>query len=169
MLTQWRLLANSVKPFRVIFFEFLYQFIIGQTEVAVGSIEEYFFINLFSLLVGEAVRAVGCRIRHKNIEQACSCYYLFLVLVASYDTAGIIPAFVVDFSYNHIGIVFMPPAPIAAQGAVDKSVYVNSYKVFIINQQIVVAVATATILLAQSGFDVALAIIAVVFVGNLYP
>lgn len=50
-----------------------------------------------------------------------------------------------------------------------KSVYVNSYKVFIINQQIVVAVATAAILLAQSGFDVALAIIAVVFVGNLYP
>lgn len=63
----------------------------------------------------------------------------------------------------------MPPAPIAAQGAVGKSVYVNSYKVFIINQQIVVAVVTAAILLAQSGFDVALAIIAVVFVGNLYP
>ena len=42
----------------------------------------------------------------------------------------------------------MLPAPIAAQGAVGKSVYVNSYKVFIINQQIVVAVATAPILIA---------------------
>lgn len=61
------------------------------------------------------------------------------------------------------------PCAYRSAGAVDKSVYINSYKVFIINQQIVVAVATAPILLAQSGFDVALAIIAVVFVGNLYP
>lgn len=63
----------------------------------------------------------------------------------------------------------MLPAPLIAQGAVNKSVYIHADKVFIVNQQIVVAVATAAILLAQSGFDVALEIIAVVFVGNLYP
>ena len=63
----------------------------------------------------------------------------------------------------------MPPAPLTAQGAVGESVYVNSYKVFVVNQHIVVAVATAAIFFAQSGFDVALAIISVVLVGNLYP
>ncbi len=64
---------------------------------------------------------------------------------------------------------YAPCASRSAGGEVGKSVYVNSYKVFIINQQIIVAVATTAILLAQSGFDVALAIIAVVFVGNLDP
>lgn len=63
----------------------------------------------------------------------------------------------------------MPPAPLTAQGAVGESVYVNSYKVLVVNQQIVVAVATAAILLAKSGFDVTLAIISVVLVGYLYP
>lgn len=161
--------ALSIKPFRVIFFEFLYQVIIWQTEVAVSGIEENIFIDLFSLLVGEAVRAVGCRIRHKDIKQACSRDYQFLALVASHDTAGVIHAHVVDFSCNHIGIVFMLPAPLTAQGAVYKSVYVNPYKVLVVNQQIVVAVATAAILLAKSGFDVTLAIISVVLVGYLYP
>ncbi len=159
----------SIKPIRVILFEFLYQFIIWQTEVAVNGIEENIFIYLFSLLVGEAVRAVGCRIRHKDIEQACSCDYKFLALVTIHDTAGIFLALVVDFSCNHVGVVFMLPAPLTAQGAVYKSVYVNSYKVLVVNQQIVVAVATAAILLAESGFDVAPAIISVVLVGNLYP
>ncbi len=37
----------------------------------------------------------------------------------------------------------MLPAPLTAQGAVYKSVYINSYKVLVVNQQIVVAVATA--------------------------
>lgn len=161
--------ALSIKPFRVIFFEFLYQVIIWQTEVAVSGIEENIFIDLFSLLVDEAVRAVGCRIRHKDIEQACSRDYQFLALVASHDTAGVFLALVVDFSCNHIGIVFMLPAPLTAQGAVYKSVYINSYKVLVVNQQIVVAVATAAILLAKSGFDVTLAIISVVLVGYLYP
>lgn len=62
----------------------------------------------------------------------------------------------------------MPPAPLTAQGTIGKSVNVNSYKVFIVNQQIIIAVATAAILLAQSGFDVAFAIISVVLVGYLY-
>ncbi len=63
----------------------------------------------------------------------------------------------------------MYPTPLTAQGAVGKSVDINAYKVFIINQQIVVTVATTPILLAQAGFDISPSIIAVVFVGNLYP
>ncbi len=144
---QWRSVI-SIKPFRIILFEFLYQFIIGQPEVAVSGIEENIFIYLFSLLVGKSVRGVGHRIRHKDIKKACSRDYQFLTLVASHDTAGIIHALVVDFSCNHVGIVFMPPAPLTAQGAVGESVYVNSYEVSVVNQQIVVAVATAAILLA---------------------
>ena len=62
----------------------------------------------------------------------------------------------------------MHPAPLTVQGAVNKSVYIHADKVFIINKQIVVAVETIPIFLVESGFDVALAIITVVLVGNLY-
>ena len=63
----------------------------------------------------------------------------------------------------------MHPALSVTQGAFVKSVYVNSYKMFIVYQDIIVAVATASVLLVKPCLYVALAIISVVLFGYLQP
>lgn len=50
-----------------------------------------------------------------------------------------------------------------------KSVNISAYKVFVIYQRVVIAVATATVFLAEPSHDISFAIVAVIFIGNLYP
>lgn len=60
-------------------------------------------------------------------------------------------------------------APTEIVGAVCNSVNVSSDEVFIIYQCIIIAIATATVLLAEPGCNIPLAIIVVIFLDYLYP
>ena len=98
----------SIKPFRIILFKFLYQFIIGQTKVYVKGIEEYIFINFFGFLVCETIAAVGYGIRHECVKQTCSGDYQIFAIITFHDTASIVLAPVVDFSCSHFEFLVMP-------------------------------------------------------------
>ena len=102
----WKLFGFSVEPIGVALAEYCDKFVVGELQVTFGSIKEDFFIDTLRFLVGEAVAFVGDWIRHKCVKQFQSTDDKALALVACHDTAGIVRAFVVDFSRCHILIVY---------------------------------------------------------------